>query len=141
MDSNSPESKRGPAKRKRNPMTVFLLTLLGGYLLLVMSGCAWQRKLLYGPSRYTLAEEQQFAAQKGFVPWSNPAGEVIGWKVPATGVSTGSVLVVHGNGGSALNRDYIAQPIHAAGALDVFVLEYPGYGARGGSPSKTSWLA
>lgn len=122
-------------------MTVILMALLGGYLLLVLCGCAWQRKLLYVPSRYTLAEEQQFAAQKGFVPWSNPAGEVIGWKVPATGTSTGNVLVVHGNGGAALNRDYIAQPIHAAGALDVFVLEYPGYGARGGSPSMKSWLA
>ncbi len=122
-------------------MTVILLTLLGGYLLLVLSGCAWQRKLLYVPSRYTLAEEQQFAGQKGFVPWANPAGEVIGWKVPATGVATGSVLVVHGNGGAALNRDYIAQPIHAAGALDVFVLEYPGYGARAGMPGMKSWLA
>lgn len=122
-------------------MTLILATLVGGYVLLVLSGCAWQRKLLYVPSRYTLAEEQQFAAQKGFVPWPNPAGAVIGWKVPATGISTGSVLVVHGNGGAALNRDYIAQPIHAAGALDVFVLEYPGYGAREGTPSMKNWLA
>lgn len=122
-------------------MTVFFCALLGGYALLVMGGCVWQRKLLYFPSRYTLAEEKQFATEKGFVPWSNQAGEVIGWKFPAAGVSTGSVLVVHGNGGSALNRNYFAMPIHAAAAWDVFVLEYPGYGARGGAPTKTSWLA
>ncbi len=122
-------------------MTVILATLGVGYLLLVLSGCAWQRKLLYGPSRYTLAEEKQFAAEKGFVPWPNAAGEIIGWKFPATGISTGSVLVVHGNGGAALNRDYFAVPIHEAGALDVFVLEYPGYGARAGRPSMKSWLA
>ena len=118
-----------------------LLTLGIVYGLLLVAGCAWQRKLLYHPSRYSLAEEKVFAVERGFVPWANPGGAVIGWKFPATVVSTGSVLVVHGNGGSALNRDYIAQPIHAMGALDVFVLEYPGYGARDGSPSMKSWLA
>jgi pimeloyl-ACP methyl ester carboxylesterase len=51
------------------------------------------------------------------------------------------VLIVHGNAGCALNRNYIARPIHDAGAVDVFVLEYPGYGARPGSPSQKSWLA
>lgn len=123
-------------------MTWVLLVMLCGYALLVLSGCAWQRKLLYHPSRYSLAEEKQFAAEKGFVAWVNPAGEVIGWKFPAAGASTGSVLVVHGNGGSALNRDYFARPIHAAaGDWDVFVLEYPGYGARAGQPSLKSWLA
>lgn len=122
-------------------MTWVLLVVFCGYALLVLSGCAWQRKLLYHPSRYSLAEEKQFAVEKGFVAWTNPAGEVIGWKFPAAGVAAGSVLVVHGNGGSALNRDYFARPIHAAAALDVFVLEYPGYGARDGQPSKPSWLA
>ena len=55
--------------------------------------------------------------------------------------ATGSVLIVHGNAGCALGRDYIAQPIHDAADVEVFVLEYPGYGARAGSPSKTSLLA
>lgn len=118
-----------------------LLTLGIVYGLFLVAGCAWQRKLLYFPSRYSLAEEKEFAGQKGFVPWPNPSGEIIGWKCPATGVATGSVLVVHGNGGAALNRDYFAQPIHQATALDVFVLEYPGYGAREGKPSMKSWLA
>ncbi|MGC3959465.1 MAG: alpha/beta hydrolase [Verrucomicrobiota bacterium] len=118
-----------------------LLTVFCGYALLVLSGCAWQRNLLYHPSRYSLAEEKSFANERGFVAWTNPAGEVIGWKLAARGVSTGSVLVVHGNGGSALNRDYFARPIHEATAMDVIVLEYPGYGARAGKPSQTSWLA
>jgi pimeloyl-ACP methyl ester carboxylesterase len=39
-----------------------------------------------------------------------------------------------------LSRDYLARPIHDA-AVDVFVLEYPGYGARGGSPGKDSFIA
>jgi pimeloyl-ACP methyl ester carboxylesterase len=47
-------------------------------------------------------------------------------------------LIIHGNAGCALHRDYIAQPIHAAAGVDVFVLEYPGYGARNGAPTKAS---
>lgn len=122
-------------------MTWILLVVFCGYALLVLSGCAWQRKLLYHPSRYSLAEGKVFAAERGFVPRTSPAGEVIGWKFPATGAAIGSVLVVHGNGGSALNRDYFAGPIHKAAALDVIVLEYPGYGARDGKPSMSNWLA
>ena len=119
----------------------WLAALVCGYGLLLLCGCAWQRKFLYFPARYTLAQELEYAAQNGFVPWTNAAGAVIGWKLPAGGAPTGSVLIVHGNAGCALQRGYLAEPIHAAGTLDVFVLEYPGYGARGGSPSKTSWLA
>jgi pimeloyl-ACP methyl ester carboxylesterase len=116
------------------------LTLGIVYGLLLVAGCAWQRKLLYFPTRLSAAEANKLAVQEGFVPWQNQNGEIIGWKIPANGSPTGSVLIVHGNAGCALNRDYIAQPIHQAGALDVYVLEYPGYGVRAGAPSKTSWL-
>jgi pimeloyl-ACP methyl ester carboxylesterase len=51
------------------------------------------------------------------------------------------VLVIHGNGGCALQRGYIAKPIHDAAALDVFILEFPGYGMRAGSPNMKSILA
>ena len=71
----------------------------------------------------------------------NSAGQIIGWKIPANGIAAGSVLIVHGNGGCAIERDYLAQPIHDAASVDVFVLEYPGYGARAGSPSKKSLIA
>lgn len=83
----------------------------------------------------------QAGAEHGFVPWKNSSGQIIGWKIPASGIATGSVLIVHGNAGCAVGRDYIAQPIHAAADVDVFVLEYPGYGAREGSPSKKSFVA
>lgn len=122
-------------------MIAWLAAVLCGYGLLLLCGCAWQRKLLYFPARFSLEQELEYAAQQGFAPWTNAAGAVIGWKLPAAGAPTGSVLIVHGNAGCALQRGYLAQPIHQVGALDVYVLEYPGYGARGGSPSQTSWLA
>jgi hypothetical protein len=81
------------------------------------------------------------AAKEGFQSWRSKAGHIIGWKLPAPGSPTGSVLVVHGNAGCALDRGYIARPIHEAASRDVYVLEYPGYGARAGSPSMKSFLA
>jgi hypothetical protein len=122
-------------------MTSVLGAVLCGYVLLVLCGCAWQRKLLYFPTRLNDAGARQLAQQEGFFPWENPAGEIIGWRLPASDSATGSVLIVHGNAGCALNRGYLARPIHAVGALDVYVLEYPGYGARSGAPNLKSWLA
>jgi uncharacterized protein len=111
------------------------------YGLLCLCGCALQRKLLYFPTKIPADVIESVAASHGFVPWKNPAGEIIGWKILAKGTATASVLILHGNAGCALSRDYLAQPIHEAADADVFVLEYPGYGARGGSPGKTSFIA
>ena len=115
-----------------------LITVAIIYVLFCICGCALQRRLLYFPTVIPADVIEKVAKDHGFEPWKNPAGEIIGWKKPATSNSTGSVLIVHGNAGCALGRDYIAQPIHEAADVDVYILEYPGYGARGGSPSKTS---
>jgi uncharacterized protein len=117
-----------------------LLTLVILYLLLCAAGCALQRRLIYFPTKLDPRVADELAAREGFQAWHNQAGETIGWKLPASDSATGSVLVVHGNAGSALNRDYLARPIHEAGSRDVYVLEYPGYGARPGSPSMKSIL-
>ncbi len=111
------------------------------YFSLCACSCALQRKLLYFPTKIPEDVVVQAGAEHGFVPWKNSSGQIIGWKIPASGIATGSVLIVHGNAGCAVGRDYIAQPIHAAADVDVFVLEYPGYGAREGSPSKKSFVA
>ena len=118
-----------------------LLAFVGGYALLCICGCAFQRRLLYFPTEIPAEAVVPAGAQHGFVPWTNSSGQIIGWKIPAHGTATGSVLIVHGNAGCAIGRDYMAQPVHEAAAVDVFVLEYPGYGAREGSPSKTSFIA
>jgi pimeloyl-ACP methyl ester carboxylesterase len=118
-----------------------LITLAVIYGLLCAGVFIFQRRLIYFPTRIPPNVIQSVAKEHGFEPWKNPAGQIIGWKTPTNRPAAGSVLIVHGNAGCALGRDYIAQPIHAAAALDVFVLEYPGYGARGGSPSETTMVA
>ena len=115
--------------------------LIIGYLLLVLVVLVFQRRLIYLPFKIPADVIESVAAGHGFVPWKNPAGQVIGWKMPTKTNATASVLIVHGNAGSALSRDYIARPIHEAAAVDVYVLEYPGYGARPGSPGKASLVS
>ena len=118
-----------------------LQLLLIAYLLIVLAALVFQRRLIYFPTKIPANVIESVAAGHGFAPWKNPAGQIIGWKMPVTGTATGSVLIAHGNAGCALSRDYLAQPIHDAADVDVFVLEYPGYGAREGSPSKSSFIA
>lgn len=118
-----------------------LLTVIIGYLLIVVAAAILQRRLIYFPTKLSVNVAEQIAAQTGFTPWRDAVGEIIGWKLPANGTPIGSVLVAHGNAGSALDRDYFARPIHDGLPLDVYIVEYPGYGARDGSPSLKSILA
>lgn len=116
-------------------------TLLIGYALIVLVVAVFQRRLIYFPQRFSPAVAEQLASQNGFAPWRSRSGQIIGWKMAARGISRGSVLVTHGNAGCAAERSYLAKPIHDALTLDVYVLEYPGYGAREGSPGMKSFLA
>jgi len=113
-----------------------LITVFLAFAALCICGCAVQRRLLYFPTKLSPEAAAQEAANDGFIPWKNNSGQIIGWEIPANNTSIASVLIVHGNAGCAVERGYLAQPIHQAANADVFVLEYPGYGAREGAPSK-----
>ena len=118
-----------------------LWAIIIGYALVILAVALFQRRLIYVPAKLTAALAESTARENGFVPWRNSANEIIGWQIPASGATTGVVLIVHGNAGFAGERDYLARPIHGAAAVDVFVLEYPGYGARPGAPSRNTFVA
>jgi hypothetical protein len=118
-----------------------LQTLIIVYVLIVLAAAIFQRRLIYFPRTIPAGLAERAAAENGFVPWRNKAGQIIGWKLPARSLPTKSVLIVHGNAGCAIDREYLAGPIHDAASVDVYVLEYPGYGARAGSPGKRSFIA
>ena len=81
---------------------------------------------LYFPSHET--------AQSGLVPWIVD-GQLIGYA--RTVASPHRVwLVCHGNAGQASQRGYIADCLPATDS--VYLLEYPGYGHRAGTPSMSS---
>ena len=103
-----------------------VLALLSGVILLF--GCrSVQQRLLYFPSH--LAIENQLT------PWMKD-GHVIGFsrEVPAP---KNIWLMLHGNGGQAAHRAY-ALPCFSP-EDSVFILEYPGYGFRDGTPSMQSF--
>ena len=127
-------------KRFRRPVQI-LLTVVIGYALLALFVMLVQRKLIYLPAKFSPTEANQLAQQEGFEPWQGKTGEHMGWRLRAKSPAAGAVLIAHGNAGCAAHRGYMARPIHAAADFDVYVLEYPGYGCRAGSPSQRSILA
>jgi len=116
-----------------------LVTAYGGLCLLVFLA---QRRLLYFPQRQSLEEALQEAALRQLEPWRDEAGNLLGWWAPhRSRAPEGTLLVLHGNAGSALDRTYFRDAFQAQGltvALDLVLLEYPGYGPRGGTPSEAA---
>jgi uncharacterized protein len=125
----------------RRKMLITACTLAMGYLLLALALTACQRKLLYHPTRYPAGAADKVAAGHRLRPWLNARGEKIGWHRPlSNGVARAKVLVVHGNAGSALDRLDFADGLQSVEPVDVFILEYPGYGDRPGVASQESIL-
>ncbi|QWV94334.1 lysophospholipase [Geomonas oryzisoli] len=105
-------------------MSRLRLLLLVCLAALVMSAAAWQRQLLYFPTHHDRSN--------GLTPWRD-GGEVVGFaRIVASPRNVW--LMLHGNGGQASDRAY-ALPSFAA-EDSVYILEYPGYGRRPGTPSK-----
>jgi pimeloyl-ACP methyl ester carboxylesterase len=90
-----------------------------------------QRKLIYLPSR------SNAMLPAGFEPWigTNASGgtEFWGFKRADT-AGTNCLFFFHGNGGNASGWSHAVEDFPG----DVFVLEYPGYGERPGSPTEQS---
>jgi uncharacterized protein len=93
-----------------------------------------QRRLLYFPDRTSEERALARAERLGLAPWRGAGGALRGWRAPATRDPRARVLVLHGNAGSALDRTYYVEALAPLGA-EVTLLEYPGYGARPGSPT------
>ncbi len=97
-----------------------------------------QRRLLYFPVREDLAQATAAARRLALAPWSID-GRFAGWReATPTPNADAVVLVLHGNAGSALDRQYLRQVLQAATPVDVVLLEYPGYGPRDGEPSQAA---
>lgn len=106
-----------------------------------------QQSMIYFPSQDSADNLDREGAAVGLVPWRNEAGTRIGYAslVPtADSRPAVSVLVCHGNAGYAVHRAVWVPLIRAAlpdHAVSVWILEYPGYGARPGKPSQKTMIA
>lgn len=115
---------------------IFLIFVYVGIFIML---AAFQSKLLYYPSKGSLDNLKKIASSQGFLPWENEQKNVIGWFTkPASEKAQYRALVFHGNAGMALHRSYYVEGLQALdhGRWEIYVLEYPGYGARNGKPSE-----
>jgi uncharacterized protein len=86
-----------------------------------------QRKLVFYPGHRS--------DTNGLTPWTSQ-GRIIGFA--HTVAHPGNIwLLLHGNAGQAADRVYALSCFSDADS--VYILEYPGYGARAGSPGKASF--
>ena len=126
----------------RRRATLLLLFSFGVAAVTVVAMLAsLQRRLLYFPAREELSRATAAARRAGLEPWSDQ-GRFLGWRARHPGQPARAiVLVLHGNAGSALDRAYYLDVFQRSGAVDVVLLEYPGYGPRDGEPSQESLVA
>jgi hypothetical protein len=102
-----------------------------------------QRRLLYFPERSDRASAERQARALGLEPFTD-AGELLGWRARHPAGARGRLVVLHGNAGSALDRAYFVDAFASAVPalpLDVYLVEYPGYGPRPGAPSQAALVS
>jgi len=118
----------------------FVLPILRIYVLLVALIFVGQRWMIYHPTRGSESEMVAEAKTEALAPWKDDSGRIIGWKRDFAHPSkpANKLIVFHGNAGNAINREpYVAgfESLDGNRTWEVFLFEYPGYGAR---PGKTN---
>lgn len=119
-------------------LKVLAITLVIGYIAIVVLMVAMQNRLLY-PSHgvMELLPGDLELARMGLEAW--PANDPIAL-VASPDSARATVVVFHGNGGTALQRGYYADALTRHG-LRVVLAEYPAYGWRSGDVSETAFVA
>jgi pimeloyl-ACP methyl ester carboxylesterase len=138
MNTSAPEKTRPPRSTLRR------LLLLAG--LTYLACCAFiglrQRQFIYFPPKFDSATVDREARLAGLTRWNSPTGQPLGWKRSSPSQPcAGQVLVIHGNGGCAFELSHYADDVQRTAALDVYLLEYPGYADRPGKVSESSFDA
>lgn len=109
------------------------------YLILVLFLAGCQRHLIYYPVQAQEETMIGIARNMGIIPWRDPSGSIIGWRTTADGLGATDrrAVVFHGNAGYALHRGYFLEGFRGeSSGWEVFLFEYPGYGARPGRPEE-----
>jgi pimeloyl-ACP methyl ester carboxylesterase len=109
------------------------------YFILCLGCAGFQRRLIYFPPKPPPEEVEKYAASQNLERWTNSSAEPIGWKrLSPVQPPQGQVLITHGNAGCAFQCGQYADAIQQAAPLDVYIVEYPGFENRPGSPSERS---
>jgi pimeloyl-ACP methyl ester carboxylesterase len=116
------------------------LTIAGALLLAVLSlsGCNLQYRMLYCPSETAPSEQSLAGSKLGFWPSAGKAcrGFIGG---PEDGAARGTFVVFHGNGGTAVDREFYVKELGSLG-YRVILAEYPRYGGRAGELGEAAFV-
>lgn len=93
-----------------------------------------QRRLMYAPTQ----RDGKGRGSRAFAPFRTDSGEFLGYLRECRSPKR-AVIFFHGNGGEALDREWIGEIVPNDQLL--ILAEYPGYGARPGDASEASILA
>ena len=120
----------------------WLLALIAAvYCVLLLFVYLRQDALLYYPGRYALDHEVMRARQVGFRMWPEEAPEYHGFlSVDAPEEPAGTILLFHGNAGTALDRYFYAHELAHLNCR-LILAEYPAYGARSGVLREASFVS
>lgn len=116
------------------PVILLAVPVLG-YLAICVMLFLRQDKMIFFPTVYGDGEFDAHARAAGFEGWQAKDGSFLGWKKLRPD-ATHSVLAFHGNAGSAVDRFHLGPILSGEEPVNVFLLEYPGYGSRIGVPSE-----
>ncbi|MES2694135.1 MAG: alpha/beta hydrolase [Verrucomicrobiota bacterium] len=104
------------------------IIVVAGLVLLAVGCSSLERTLLFHPTH--------LPETNGLAPWKDESGTSIGFSRAVAAPKT-VWLLLHGNGGQAAGRGYALSRFSPGDA--VYIMEYPGFGLRAGSPSRTSF--
>lgn len=112
-----------------------MLSILLPYLILLLVAFLLQRKLIYLPETYPEQQLSEITKGLDLLPW--PSREEYRGLISQNTIieSKGTVLIFHGNAGSAPGRSFYIEALEKLG-YQVILAEYPGYGSRPGRPSE-----
>ena len=111
------------------------------YLIVVVGMYFFQDFFLYHPTKTDPELIEQFAKNAGLLLWPDDVETYRGFLSPGVSQENmGTILVFHGNAGSALDRTYYVSALSRLG-YRVIVAEYPGYGSRPGKTSEREFTA
>lgn len=114
---------------------IFMLIIITA--LVVLFGSDLQTKLLYYPTSQ-LPSKDSLAGKIQFWPAGSPGHRGFVGE-PKTGKVKGTIIVFHGNAGTAADRSFYGEALRPLG-YRVILAEYPGYGGRGGKPGEESFV-
>ena len=107
--------------------------------LIFLGGCNMQRNMLYYPDHRMPSESELKASGLQFWPVAGRADYRGFISTREIENIKGTVIVFHGNAGTALDRDYYLPPLSLLG-YRVILSEYPGYGGRSGEMGEESFV-